>query len=59
MIKLDPSLIGKEVAIGTFTVTAEDIRAFAEAIGDLNPLYLDADAARAAGYANVIAPPTF
>ncbi len=59
MIKLDPNLIGKEFTIGTFPVSAEDIRAFAEAIGDLNPLYLDADAARAAGYPNVIAPPTF
>ena len=59
MIKLDPALISKEFTIGTFPVSAEDIRAFAEAIGDLNPVYLDADAARAAGYTNVIAPPTF
>jgi acyl dehydratase len=59
MIKLDPSEIGKEVTIGTFTVTAEDIREFAEAVGDLNPLYLDVEAARAAGYPNVIAPPMF
>ena len=59
MIQLDPAQIGKEVTIGTFSVTADDIRNFAEAIGDLNPLYLDAEAARAAGYPNVIAPPTF
>jgi len=59
MIKLDPAQIGKEVPIGTFTVTAEDIREFAEAIEDLNPLYLDPDAAHAAGYPNVIAPPMF
>jgi acyl dehydratase len=59
MIKLDPSEIGKEVTIGTFTVTAEDIREFAEVVGDLNPLYLDVEAARAAGYPNVIAPPMF
>ena len=38
MIKLDPALISKEFTIGTFPVSAEDIRAFAEAIGDLNPL---------------------
>ena len=59
MIKLDPDLLGKEVALGAFPVTAEGIRAFAEAVGDLNPLYLDAEAARQAGYPGVIAPPTF
>lgn len=59
MIKLDPSLIGKEFPVCTVTVTAEAIRKFAEAMEDLNPLYLDADAARAAGYPNVIAPPLF
>ena len=57
MLKLDPSLLGKEVALGTFAVTAEDIRAFAEAVGDLNPLCLDAESARQAGYPDVIAPP--
>lgn len=59
MIKLAPDLVGKEFALGTFPVTAADIRAFAEAVGDLNPLYLDPEAARQAGYSNVIAPPTF
>ena len=59
MIKLDPSLIGKEFPVCTVTVTAEDIRKFAEAVDDLNPVYLDIDAARAAGYPNVIAPPLF
>ena len=59
MLKLDPSLLGKEVALGTFAVTAEDIRAFAEAVGDLNPLYFDAESARQAGYPDVIAPPMF
>ena len=41
------------------TVTAEDIQSFAEAMGDLNPLYTDVAAARAAGYPDVIAPPMF
>ena len=59
MIKLDPELLGKEVPVGNFSVTEEDIRGFAEAIGDLNPLYIDPQAARQAGYANVIAPPLF
>jgi acyl dehydratase len=34
------------------------IRYFAEAIGDDNPLYTDAAHARAAGYDDVVAPPT-
>ncbi|MCS6924408.1 MAG: MaoC family dehydratase N-terminal domain-containing protein [Candidatus Binatia bacterium] len=59
MIHFDPQLLGKEVELGTFPVTAEAIRAFAEAVGDLNPLYLDRAAARQAGYPEVIAPPTF
>src|SRR5207249_1738785 len=34
------------------------IRYFALAVGDLNPLYLDEDFARAHGHPSVIAPPT-
>jgi acyl dehydratase len=59
VIKLDPGQIGKEVTLGVFPVSAAEIREFAEVIEDLNPLYLDADAARAAGYPDVIAPPMF
>lgn len=58
-MKLPTEQVGKEVVLGPFTITAEDIRAFAEAVGDLNPLYLDAEAARQAGYTDVIAPPMF
>ena len=42
-----------------FEVTRGDIRRFALAIGDENPLYLDAKAAVEAGHPDVIAPPTF
>lgn len=59
MIKLEPGLIGKEISFGDFDIRTEEIRAFAEAVGDLNPLYLDPEAAKQAGYPNVIAPPTF
>lgn len=59
MINVPEELMQQEVAVGTFAITAEQIREFAEAVGDLNPLYLDPDAARQAGYPNVIAPPTF
>jgi acyl dehydratase len=58
MIEIDPQL-KQDVQLEPVTVTAEDIKAFAEALGDLNPLYLDAEAARQAGYPDVIAPPMF
>ena len=47
------------VQLSPATVTAGDIRDFTQALGDLNPLYLDRRAARAAGYPDVIAPPMF
>jgi acyl dehydratase len=42
-----------------YEISRVKIREFADAIGDPNPLYRDRDAARAAGYDDVIAPPTF
>jgi acyl dehydratase len=42
-----------------FPVEESLIRIFAQAIADPNPLYVDHDAARAAGFPGVVAPPTF
>ncbi len=42
-----------------YEVSRIKIADFADAIGDPNPLYRDAAAARAAGHPDVIAPPTF
>ncbi|GGU00581.1 MaoC family dehydratase N-terminal domain-containing protein [Actinomadura sp. NPDC048955] len=42
-----------------YEVSRVKIREFADAIGDRNPLYRDREAAKAAGYPDVIAPPTF
>jgi acyl dehydratase len=42
-----------------YEVGREKIREFADAVGDANPAYRDADAAHALGYPDVIAPPTF
>ena len=42
-----------------YEVSRVKIREFADAIGDGNPIYRDADAAKAAGHPDVIAPPTF
>ena len=57
---LNRAFIGRSSrAQGTFEVSREHIRRFVQAIGDANPIYLDADAAKAAGHPDVIAPPTF
>ncbi|MCK9899429.1 hypothetical protein CC117_03670 [Parafrankia colletiae] len=42
-----------------FQIGREHIRQFARAIGDDNPLYHDVEAAKAAGHADLPAPPTF
>jgi acyl dehydratase len=42
-----------------YRVGAAKIREFAEAVGSNDPVHVDAEVARARGYADVIAPPTF
>ncbi len=44
---------------GPYAVTAAELAAFAAAVGASDPIHSDARAARAAGYADVVAPPTF
>jgi acyl dehydratase len=57
---LNRAFIGRSSeAVGTFEVSREHIRKFADAIGDANPVYRDPEAAKAAGHPDVIAPPTF
>ena len=57
---LNPDFVGRTYPpVGTYQVGREKIREFATAIGDSNPLVHDVEAASAAGYADVIAPPTF
>ena len=46
-------------ASAPYEVSRVKIADFAEAIGDRNPLYRDRAVAQAAGYPDVIAPPTF
>jgi acyl dehydratase len=46
-------------ASAPYEVSRVKIAEFADAIGDGNPLYRDRAAAQAAGYPDVIAPPTF
>ncbi|MFC4033009.1 MaoC family dehydratase N-terminal domain-containing protein [Streptomyces polygonati] len=57
---LDQSFVGRSYPpTDPYEVGREKIREFAEAIGDDNPVYTDPDAAKALGYPDVIAPPTF
>jgi acyl dehydratase len=42
-----------------YEVSREKIRDYAIATGDMHPVYLDPEAARRLGYADVIAPPSF
>ncbi|SNR70371.1 Acyl dehydratase [Haloechinothrix alba] len=57
---LDQSLIGRSYPPSeVYEVSRAKIAEFADAIGDTSSLSRDAEAARAAGYPDVIAPPTF
>ncbi|WP_306555171.1 MaoC family dehydratase N-terminal domain-containing protein [Acidovorax sp.] len=56
---VDKKFIGYEVPPTLWDVEKGRIRFFAEVIGNADPIYLDEAAAKAAGYRNVVAPPTF
>ncbi len=51
--------IGKTYEPVTYAVGREKIREYASAVGETNELYFDVDAARAAGYEDLVAPPMF
>lgn len=50
---------GRDYPDAEVTVTARDIAKFAHATGETDPRYFDAEAARGAGYRDVVAPPMF
>jgi acyl dehydratase len=56
---LDTRALGRTFAPHTYAVGREKIREFARAVGESDPLYLDLDAARAAGHPDLVAPPMF
>ena len=57
---LDPGLVGRSYPpSAVYEVGPAKIAEFAAAIGESDPVHRDADAARAAGHPDVIAPPTF
>jgi len=58
-MEVDRSLIGTSTDPYVIEVERGQIRRFAEAVGDSNPMWVDRDYARSQGYDDVIAPPTF
>ena len=51
--------VGRSYEPVVYAVGREKVREYARAVGETNPLHLDVQAARAAGYADVLAPPMF
>ena len=51
--------VGKEYPPASYEVGREKIREYAHAVGETNPVHHDPDAARAAGFRAVVAPPMF
>ncbi len=59
-VPVNPDLVGRVFPpISPYLVGREKIREFARAVFATSPINLDTDAAKAAGYADLVAPPTF
>jgi acyl dehydratase len=56
---ISTAAIGKTYPPSDYAVGREKIREYAVAVGEENPLHIDLDAARAAGYRDLVAPPMF
>ena len=56
---LKTDAVGKTYPPVTYAVGREKVREFASAVGEEDARYHDPDAAREAGYADVVAPPMF
>jgi acyl dehydratase len=58
-VAADAKPIGKTYPPFEYEVGREKIREYANAVGETNPVHHDPDAARAAGFQGVVAPPMF
>lgn len=57
---MDAAFVGRSFPFARpYQVGAEKLREFAAAVGEASPLCHDPEAARAAGYDDLVAPPTF
>src|ERR687886_2463122 len=56
---LNTAAVGKRFPATVYAVGREKVKEYALAVGETNPIHLDHEAARAAGHADVVAPPMF
>ncbi len=57
---VNPGIEGREYPpIAAYLVGREKIREFARAVGSADPVSMDVEAARSAGFDDLVAPPTF
>lgn len=56
---ISDAAVGRSYPPTLYAVGREKVREYAAAVGETNPVNLDPEAARAAGYADVVAPPMF
>lgn len=56
---LKTDAVGREWAGEPFEVEADRVGQYASAVGEENPVHHDAEAAKAAGFRDVVAPPMF
>ena len=59
MFFFDQTSVGRTTRPVVLTVEEQDVLRFASVIGETNPVHKDPKAARAAGYAGLVAPPIF
>jgi acyl dehydratase len=58
-VPVNADAIGKTYPVSVYAVGREKVREYAHAVGETNQLYLNVEAAREAGYPDVVAPPMF
>jgi acyl dehydratase len=58
-VPVNSQAIGKQYEPTTYAVGREKIKEYARAVGETNPIHLEVQAARDAGYTDVVAPPMF
>jgi acyl dehydratase len=56
---VNTDVIGRSYEPTSYAIGREKIREYALAVGETDPLHLDPEAAREAGYDDVVAPPMF
>ena len=56
---LKTDAVGKKWSSDPFTVEGERVARYADAVGEDNPIYRDAEAAQAEGFRGQVAPPMF